>query len=340
MNFFQTIPARVYLLIAVTIFGAASAITHQLTELGAENLMNGRNPISFCNVLFVGNIWALIALTFIYYKDWNPQTLRQLSSQDWLSLTVVALLSGALAPALMFSALEHTTVNNVILVGRIEPPLALVLAIFFLKARVNSWVVAGALVSFLGVGLTLLITKPQTPMMPVMGLQMGLGEVLAIGGAVAGAIAAVISKASLQRVPLGVFSLYRTAVGTVIFFVIVIRIFGWHHFTDVFSPFVWRWMLVYSLVIVVGGQLAWFMGLKRSDAAEVSLANSFTPIAGILAAYLILGEAPTLAQYLGGGVILLGIVLNQIGVSRLPQKSITGKGSAEKMDGAVGFKGV
>lgn len=338
MNFLQRIPAQAYLFLAVTIFGAASAVTRQLTELGAEHLVDGRNPISFCNVLFVGNIWALIALIFIYHQDWNHQALRQLSRKDWLSLTVVALLSGALAPALVFMALEKTAVNNVILLGRIEPPLVLVLAICFLKARVNKWVIAGAVLSFLGVGVTLLVPGTQASMMP-MEFQVGLGEWLAIGGAVAGAIAGVISKASLNRVSLGIFSLYRTVMGTMIFFVIVIKLFGWGHFTDVFSPFVWQWMLLYSLVIVVGGQLAWFMGLKRADAAEISLANSFTPIAGILVAYFVLGEVPTLAQYLGGAVILVGIVLNQVGVSRLHQKPVV-KDSAERMDGSVGFKGV
>ncbi|MGL5081850.1 MAG: DMT family transporter [Microcoleaceae cyanobacterium] len=334
------VPARVYLLTAVTIFGAANAVTRQLTDLGAENLVDGRNPISFCNVLFVGNVWALIILISIYWKDWNPQTLRQLSNRDWLSLTVVALLSGALAPALVFSALERTTVNNVVLVGRIEPPLALALAIFFLNARVNGWVIVGAMLSLIGVGLTLLISKPQESMIQMVGFQIGLGEAGAIGGAVAGAIAAVISKVSLQNVPLGIFSVYRTLMGTVIFCIVVLKLFGWSHFTDVFSPFVWQWMLLYSLVIVFGGQLAWFIGLKRSEASEVSLANSFTPIAGILAAYFILGEVPTSAQYWGGAVILVGIILNQIGVSRLPQKPIVSKGSAEGMDGSVGFKGV
>ena len=89
--------------------------TRQLTELGAQNLIDGRNSISFCNVLFVGNLCALISLTAIYGRQWNFSTLKQLSKSDWLGLLAVAFFSGSLAPALIFSALEQTAVNNVIL---------------------------------------------------------------------------------------------------------------------------------------------------------------------------------------------------------------------------------
>ena len=46
------ISGRAYLLAAIAIFGAANAVTRKITEIGAANLIDGRNPISFCNVLF------------------------------------------------------------------------------------------------------------------------------------------------------------------------------------------------------------------------------------------------------------------------------------------------
>jgi hypothetical protein len=44
----------------------------------------------------------------------KPQTSFK---SDWLGLSVVAILEGALAPTLIFAALSLTMVNNVILVG-------------------------------------------------------------------------------------------------------------------------------------------------------------------------------------------------------------------------------
>lgn len=336
-------PGQFYLLLAIFIFGVANSVTHKLTEIGAHHLIDGRNPISFCNVLFVGNICALTIFISIYRRQWNDFSFKQLLLTDWLGLIVVAVLAGALAPALTFIALDLTMVNNVVLIGRIEPPLTLALSILFLKEQVNRWVVAGSIISFVGVALTILLQQRAGSMIDMGGgIQLGKGEVLAAVAAVFSAIANVISKVKLRQLPLGVFTIIRTVLATIVFFTIALKLFGPAHFMDISSPFLWKWMLVYSAVIVVGGQLCWFMGLKTTSASNVSLASSFNPIVGILAAYLILGEAPTLAQYLGGGVIFCGILLNQIGVVRMSaQTSLASqRSSAKEMDIEVGFKGL
>ncbi len=336
---FNKIPGRGYLLIAILIFAAANSVTRKLTELGAENLIDGRNPISFCNVLFVGNLCALVALIAIYGKEWNPGSLTKLKVLDWLSLVAVAILSGALAPAMFFLALDLTTVNNVVLIGRIEPPITLALSVLILRARVNSWIIVGAVLAFVGVVLTILLQPPDSSMMAMgEGLNIGAGELMTAIGAIALAISSIISKVKLNSIPLGIFTIFRTAVGTLVFFSATVKLYGISHFMDVFAPIVWQWMLLYGIVIVVGGQLAWFKGLKSTDAADVSLASSISPIAGILAAFLILGEVPTMAQYIGGSVIIIGIIFSQIGTAR--QTDSAKNKAIEQIDEQVGFKGI
>lgn len=312
-------------------------------DIGSQHLINGRNPIAFCNVLFVGNICALTILVAIYHHQLKLSTLKKLSRKDLIGLTTVAILSGALAPALLFSALESTTVNNVILIGRIEPPLVLALSVLLLKVRVNLWVVAGALLSFLGVALTVFWHPPGVKMVQMMGLQIGRGEVMIAGAAISAAIASIISQVTLQKVPLGLFNVVKTTLSTIIFFVVAIQLFGVKHFADVFSPFVWKWMILYSAVIVVGGQLCWFAGLRKSHASEISLASSFNPIAGILMAYLVLREVPTTAQYIGGAVIIIGIILNQIGITKQSRTNVTQLTPAPQViekEMEVGFRGL
>ncbi|WP_080810284.1 DMT family transporter [Halomicronema hongdechloris] len=335
----RRIPGRAYLILAVIIFAAANAITRKLSDLGAQNAVAGRNPISFCNVLFVGNLVALIALVTLYGRELSPHTWRHLSWRDWGVVSLIALLSGALAPALFFMALEQTSVNTVVLLGRIEPPLTLALSVWFLRERVNGWVVVGALLAFVGVVLTIVLAPSSQQEMSMGMLSIGRGELMALGGAIAAAVATVISKAGLVQLPLGLFNIARTAIGTVIFLVAVVLLFQPSHFMDVFHPFLWRWMLLYGVIIVVGGQLAWTQGLRHSQAAEVSLASSFSPIAGVLAAYVVLGEVPTAAQYIGGVVILLGIALNHWGVSHAPAKAVSTV-LAREMDHEIGFRGI
>ncbi|BAZ10455.1 hypothetical protein NIES4071_22710 [Calothrix sp. NIES-4071] len=341
-----SIPGQLYLWFAVLIFGAANSVTRKLTEIGAQRFVDGRNPISFCNVLFVGNLCALGVLIIIYGRSFKKSRLQQFSRNQWLSLTVVAILGSAVAPGLIFQALAITNVNSVVLVGRLEPPLILALSIWLLRERVNSWEIIGALVSFIGVILT--ISLPST----IQGMgemknyfNFGTGEILTAIAAVALAISTIVGKAKLSQIPLGIYSIFRTALGTVIFFFIALIFYGKHHFMDVLSPFLWKWMLVYGPVIVVVGQSFWVAGLRASSVSQVSLVSSFTPIVGVIAAYFILWEAPTLAQYIGGAVILVGVVISHIGNQR--QQSLDAKmqkvNSTEtlrKIESEVGFKGM
>ena len=335
---FEKIPGRSYLLIAILIFAASNSVTRRLTQIGAENLIDGRNPISFCNVLFVGNLWALIALIAIYGKAWSPAALSRLNLGDWLSLMVVSALSGALAPAMFFFALERTAVNNVVLIGRIEPPITLVLSVLILGARVNKQIAIGAVLAFVGVVLTIVLQPPSNNIVSMAGLRIGQGELMVAVGAIALSISDLVSKIKLDSIPLGIFTIFRTAVGTLIFLILTVKIYGAGHFMDAFTPLVWQWMLLYGMIIVVGGQLAWFKGLKNASAADISLTSSISPVAGIIFAFLILGEVPTTAQYIGGAVIAIAIWFSQRGAKR--QNELSNSAAMKQMENEVGFKGI
>lgn len=322
---------------SILIFAASSSVVQLLAELGAMHPVEGRNAISFCNLLFVGNLCACVTLVAIFRKSWTRENLAALSAVDWLSLVVLAILSGAFAPALVYLALEKTTVTNVLLMGRIEPPLMLLLSVVLFKEKVDRWAVTGTVITIVGA-------------LAIFGLQyrgdpmgFGLGELQAALAAVAWVVAALLSRTFLQRVPLGIFTVFRTAVGTVVFFAFATYLFGAGHFQDAFSPFLWKWMLVYGTVVVVAGQLCWFQGIATTNASQVSLANAFTPVAGVIFAVLLLGEAPGSAVLVGGAIIVLGIAVAQLGPiveRRAAAHRAPTTGEAVELEGGVNFKGV
>jgi drug/metabolite transporter (DMT)-like permease len=336
------IPGQIYLWLAVPIFGASSAVTRKITDIGAENFVGGHNPISLCNVLFVGNLCALLVLCAIHRQEWNHNTLRQISRREWFGLVVVAVLAGALAPGLIFQALALTPVTNVLLVSRLEPPLTIALSIWLLRERVNRWEFMGALVAFIGVTLTIVLQPARATTMSTAGFQFGLGESLTALGAIAIAIATIIGKKWLSEVPLGIYSIVRTGLGTIIFFFVALGLYGHDHFAEVLSPFLWQWMLLYGTIIVVVGQSFWNAGLRTSSIATATIIGSFTPIVGILAAYFILGEVPTSAQYIGGSVILLSLFLSQVGISNQTnrRKIVSSVDMEQSIESKMGFKGI
>jgi drug/metabolite transporter (DMT)-like permease len=344
--FTRNFPGQFFLWSAVLIFGAANSVTRKLTEIGANNFVDGKNPISFCNVLFVGNLCALLVLIIVYRRQVRFSRLRQISQELWFNLSITSVLSSAIAPGLIFHALAITNVNNVVLIGRLEPPLTLAFSILLLGQKVNLLEISGAIVSFIGVFLTISLPTNFQNMMEMKDLfSLGTGEILTAIAAVFLAISTIINKAKLAQVPLGIYSIYRTALGTVIFFFAALFFYGSNHFMHLFSPFLWKWMLIYGPVIVVVGQSCWIAGLRATSISQASLIGSFTPVAAVIATYLILGEAPTLAQYVGGAVIFIGIVISQFGISRsygtqVQQSPNNSTIKLREIESEVGFKGM
>ncbi len=319
------------MILAVMIFGTANAFTQKLMTLGTN--AEGVNLLTFCNLLLAGNIWALASFLVLGC----PQRWPRLPRRDWLRLVGVAVLSGVIAPAAILLALERTSANTVVIVSRAEPLLTLAAVAWIGGERVRGWTVLAAGVSFLGVAGTILFSGADVGMM---GLPIGSGEWLALLGAGCAALGNVMSQSALQNVPLGFFNIVRTVMGTIVFALLTWILFGASHFQDLTNPIVWGWMLVYGLVIVVGGQLAWYKGLQVSTTAEIALAHSIYPIAGFVAAYLLLGEVPTPVQYVGLTFILLGIFLHRIGLRQQPFLSQSDKHNQKMMAvDTMGFQG-
>ena len=198
-------------------------------------------------------------------------------------------------------------VTSVVLLAQVAPPLVLVLSWLVFSER-------GGVVSIVGGGLCLLGVALSVLLQPMMSsLTLGKGELYAASAAVIYAVSTIIARPRLHNIPLGIFTVFRNAVGTVFFFSVASYLYGLGHFTDLTSPFLWKWMLVYGGIIIVGGQLTWFTGLKSARSIDVSLATSSSPIAGVLGAFLILGEQPTPAQLIGGGVLIVGIAVGLLG---------------------------
>ena len=330
----------VWLWISVAIFAASSSVVHVLTELGESHLIHGRNPITFCNLLAAGNACASLALIAAFHRQWTRDNLARVSREDWIAMLALAGLTTALAPALYFVALERTMVTNVVLIAQLEPPLTLALSFVVLGERIRPIAAFGAAIALLGVVLTIVLQPSEG------GLMLGRGELAAAGAAASYAVSTVVARPRLARIPTGIFSVFRNVVGTVTFAVIAVYLYGAEHFADIGSPFLWQWMLVYGGVVIVGGQLAWFRGLQSAKAIDVSLATSAAPVAGVLAAYLILGEEPSWAQYTGGAVLMLGIAIGVLSERNAPEPEEAAPNAAASADRALqsesgtGFKGV
>ena len=145
---------------------------------------------------------------------------------------------------------------------------------------------------------------------------LGKGELLTIAASIFSAISILISKQKLADVPLGTYGIFRTGLGSIVFFVLAIFLYGSEHFGEAFSPFLWKWMLVYGAIIVVVGQSFWIKGSRESPISTSAIVSCFYPITAMLFAYWILAELPTMGQVIGGLVLLAGLLLSQSRVNK------------------------
>jgi drug/metabolite transporter (DMT)-like permease len=324
--------------LAVVIFAAGNSIVSLLAQIGLDHQVMGRNVITYCNLLFVGSLISIVPMGFMFWRDWTRENLRKLGRWHWGILTLSAFLSSALTPGLFFFALENTTVTNVVLVGRIEPPLFLIATWLFLREEFEPWAFAAGLVALCGAVVMLWMNGGG-------GLDFGKGEIGALLATLSYIASTLVARAGLRGIPMGIYAIYRTVVGTIFYFFLAIYLFGKDHFQDVFHPLVWEWVWIYAVIVVLGGQFAWALALKHARSGDVSLATSFSPVAGILIAMALLGENPGPGLVPGGVIILLAIALGQYGrirSRRMREDCATKRLAAERAlehEGEVNFKG-
>ena len=331
----RTGPAFLLLLIATIIFASANSILAKIGHIGAHHLIHGRNPISFCNVLFAANLIAGLTLLAVHRKAWRPSQLAKIRPRDWWMMSALSLFSGVLGPALFFVGLMLTEVINVVLISTLDIPLALLFGYLISKEKAPWASIVGALLALIGVGVAFFLRAPDEHSMS-MGMKMTManigtgslghfvarlpyaGETMVALGTLLTVVSVIVAKKLMASVPAGVFAVYRMLFGTIAFACIVLLVFGWHHFADLVSPFLWGWMFVYGGGVIALGLVLWYRALQTTPPSDVALANSVTPIAGVLFAYLLLHEVPAFPQIVGGAFIFAGIAIALIPKLRRP----------------------
>ena len=294
---------KLLLVLSRALAAARPAILSFLITQGDRLGGNTKIPISFCNVLFVGNFCSAIAVGIFFNFRTIFHELTRLSAKILVGLFVNGCLA-ALLSALIFLGLQQTSVTNTVLIGRLGPVLYAVLGSILLRNRITKFEIAGF--SLIVVGIAAITLKQSNFML-------NQGDALILLSTLVYTCTALIGRIALaDRCSLAVVVFTRNFVSSVVFFVIAIFLFGFSHFMDLFSGQLWIVMSVYGLIVVVLAQLLWYSALKRLDSKTVGGLTSLSPIFGICYAYLLNGESPSSVQLSSLVVILLGLFISNI----------------------------
>jgi len=258
------------------------------------------NSISFCNILFVGNMCAAIVVGAWFGLGNIIDELKALSLKSILGLAINGILATALS-TLIFLGLRETSVTNAVLLGRFGPVLYALLGAIAFKKKIAAWEWFGfSLITF---GILAIVLKTNE-------FQINRGDLLILASTIVFAVSALLSKLLLSKIAaVGLIVFFRNLLSSAIFFVIAMQLFGPHHFGDAFAGQLWIFMTIYALILIVFAQYLWYSSLNKLDSRTVGRLTVLSPVFGVSYAFILNGERPSSIQLSAFVVIMLGVVI-------------------------------
>jgi drug/metabolite transporter (DMT)-like permease len=310
-RYFDWIPPQALVVISRALQALAAPVV-ALLVVTADSLSGEiEDAVSFCNVLFVGNLCA----GFLVLAMFGPRTitgsLKTFTPRLWLKVLVFSALA-ALLSSLIFAALESTMVTNAVLLARLGPVLFVIGSALFIGQMLtrSEWMGFG----LIGLGvLSVFFTGND--------FMINKGDLLILASAVVYAVVTMMTKHLLPSTGMPALMFARNFFSAIIFFIAANILFGFDHFMHVFYGPLWGIMMVYALVIIIIGQAAWYRGISQLTPASVARWTVMTPALAVGYAYLINGEHPSTMQLLALGFILVGIIVSNIGKFTPPGSS-------------------
>lgn len=256
------------------------------------------------------SIASIVLIPFVIPKK------RELNSlnRSQLSLLVLSGIFLAVHFGTWITSLAYTSVASSVVLVSTTPLFVALFAPFLLKEPLSRLAAGGMLLALLGsaiVGLSDTCTMQSfrlqcPPLFEFMRGEAFIGDLLAIGGAVAAAGYVIIGRRSRERLSLVsyVFVVYGTASLALIFVVIASRLP-----LSGYPANAYLWFVLLALIPQLMGHSTFNWALGYLSAAFVSITLLGEPIGTTVLAYFLLDERPTLLKIIGAILIFAGIIV-------------------------------
>ncbi len=252
--------------------------------------------------------WLLAAIVLTPFCARPLWRQRLAVSAQWKRFAVLALLGMVMNQCLAYYAAHSTSATNMGVINALIPMLGLIFSVVLFRQRAGVQVVAGVVVSLLGV--LYLLGQGN----PVNLFEGGLnhGDVLALAGAGAYALYNILYRR--WALPFGLWlNLY---VQVLVAVVMLVPVAMTAHSLAVPAKGIGLVVFAGIASSIVASYL-WMLGLKRIGAERTAILMNLMPVFTAAMAAVMLGETVHGYHWIGGGLVLLGVSLAQ-GIVRLP----------------------
>jgi drug/metabolite transporter (DMT)-like permease len=232
----------------------------------------------------------------------------------WREAGLIGAMGLGLTQGVMFTALGLTSAVNVAIVFGLTPLITMALARVLLGEPMNGWQALGSAIAFAGI-VTICV---QGSLARLLGFDIGLGDLLALGAAFLFAGYTVLlkrAKFDLPRIPLLVILLSAGSLASLPFAV-------WEHFNGAHDDMTLRGYGALIYCGIIGGALTYFLyntSIEILGAARAGNLLYTQMIFVALLSWIFLGAALEWYHYLGAGLVISGVLVVTLLRSRTPQ---------------------
>jgi drug/metabolite transporter (DMT)-like permease len=221
----------------------------------------------------------------------------------WLEAFFVGALGLGLTQGVMFTALGLTSAVNAGIVFALAPMITMVAASIVLRENMNGWQGLGSAIAFCGV----VVITVHGSYARLIGLQIGIGDLVALGAAFLFAGYTVLlkrAKFDLARIPLLIILLLGGSMGA-------LPLALWEVWNGEHSDLALKGYVALLYCGIIGGSLMYLLFNFSIEALGASRAGTLVytqPIFVAVLAWLILSERLEWYHFVGAGFVAVGVL--------------------------------
>ncbi|MDZ7763931.1 MAG: DMT family transporter [Melioribacteraceae bacterium] len=269
-------------------------------------------------VVFIESTIVAVLLSPIFLKQYGK--LKTLTLFDWGSFVGVALFGGAIGTMAITKALfyvDHVNLSIVILIQKLQPVFALILAGLLLKERLPKvfFIWAGVAI----VGAYFMTFGFNTPIAKNEG-NTAMAAMYSIIAALSFASSTVFSKRALRNVGFELGTYLRFLISSFIMFLIVLPLGQIPQVTQVTEH---QWLIFFLIAFTTGGAaiFLYYYGLKIVTASVATICEMAFPLTAVILEYILRDNILGPVQWIGVAILLYSIFR----VTRMSQERIKGR---------------
>ena len=237
-----------------------------------------------------------------------------LARTDWALLFVQAAAGSVGYTTLLISGLQHTSAADAgVIIGTL-PVMSALIAIVLLGERPGRAVLGAIALATAGV-LAIALQPRGDAAHPLLGNLMVMGAVVCEG------LFILLNKRLRTPVPPLALSALMSAFGLLTALLPGLWEAPWQLHASAQATHALMAVAYYAIVPTVGGFVLWYAGAARVSGAEASLFTALAPVAAVVFAATLLGEAVSARQVGGIACVLAGVL--SLGLARAPRPVTT-----------------